>query len=92
MQWEFEQRLADAKATVLGVLSGRITPEARRADFDEDVVYFSVRAAEIHDPAWLLQVIAESAQTGTDPATISLVLDCMGPLRPQAEGLIHRAE
>jgi hypothetical protein len=85
MPTELEQRITNAKAIVLSVLAGRITPEGDPAAFDEDSVYLSVRIAEQNDPEWLLRSIAEAERT---PDGLSQVITCMGPLRPQAESII----
>ena len=88
MLTEPEQRIANAKAIVLAVLAGRLTPEINPAAFEEDSVYISVRIAETHDPEWLLQSIAAA-----DKATggVRYVLECMSELRNEAEALLASA-
>lgn len=74
MPTEHEQRIANAKAIVLEVLAGRLTPERNPAAFEEDSVYISVRIAETHDPEWLLQSIAAADEA---KGGIKYVLECM---------------
>jgi hypothetical protein len=88
MPTETDQRVANAKAIVLAVLSGRVNPESDPAAFDEDSVYVSVRITEQHDPEWLLRTLVETEVTSQG---VVYVLECLGPLRPRAEALIRPA-
>jgi hypothetical protein len=57
--WTSADLLEQARAFVLDVLAGAITPETHRWAFDEDTVLFSVRRVEYDDPAWLLAQLAD---------------------------------
>jgi len=51
--------LSPSRTLVAEVLAGAVTPESRRALFDEDVVYEAIRDLEEHDPEWLLAAVRD---------------------------------
>jgi hypothetical protein len=82
-----EEYLQNAKAIILKVLSGDVTPETDRAMFQDDIVGFSVHKAQTSDIAWLLTELA-SPRNNLDGKRLVVQLMTMGPERTRAEAML----
>jgi hypothetical protein len=53
------ERIARARALVLRVLRGELTPDSHRMEFEEDLVNNAVCVMEASEPEWLLRELRD---------------------------------